>query len=203
MEQYLINEEALRISQWFCLLQSGAISQVEYDAIKHKVLSGMGIEIEVQGAGGEVKDEKELKPSETLPPPRQNQGGVPVKKMKKIFKTCAICGNTFEAGSGRAVYCPECKGMKRKVEESDTASDSDEEAASDPKPLQIETVPEVTRTPVTGKFVACRRKDCFYRSDNATHGTCDYILKTGKPRGCSVEHCDKYRKKESKRNEKS
>lgn len=115
--------------------------------------------------------------------------------MKKILKTCAVCGNTFEAGSGRAVYCPECKGAKRKAE--------DPEAAADPKPLQVETVPEVTRTPVTGKFVACRRRDCFYRSDNATHGTCDYILKTGKPRGCSVEHCDKYRKKESKRNEKS
>ena len=77
MEQYLINEEALRISQWFCLLQSGAISQVEYDAIKHKVLSGMGIEIEVQGAGGEVKDEKELKPSETLPPPTAKPGRCP------------------------------------------------------------------------------------------------------------------------------
>ena len=77
MEQYLINEEALRISQWFCLLRSGAISQVEYDAIKRKVLSGMEIEIEVQGAGGEVKDEKELKPSETLPPLTTKPGRCP------------------------------------------------------------------------------------------------------------------------------
>lgn len=77
MEQYLINEEALRISQWFCLLQSGAISQAEYDAIKHKVLSGMGIEIEAHSARSEVKDEKEPKPSETLPPPTAKPGRCP------------------------------------------------------------------------------------------------------------------------------
>lgn len=77
MEQYLINEEALRISQWFCLLQSGAISQAEYDAIKHKVLSGMGIEIEARSAESEVKAEKEPKPSETLPPPTTKPGRCP------------------------------------------------------------------------------------------------------------------------------
>ena len=46
----------------------------------------------------------------------------------------------------------------------------------------------------------CKRRDCHYkRSVNGSEDyTCDYLIITGRPRGCKVEECDKYKpKKES------
>lgn len=41
-----------------------------------------------------------------------------------------------------------------------------------------------------------RRKctTCKYRSDKMNHNNCDYILITGKRRGCSADKCVKYEK---------
>ena len=39
----------------------------------------------------------------------------------------------------------------------------------------------------------CMRKNCAYHSKSV--GSCDYLLITGRRRGCSIEDCDKYRKK--------
>ena len=39
----------------------------------------------------------------------------------------------------------------------------------------------------------CVRKSCAYHSKSV--GSCDYLLITGRRRGCSIEDCDKYRKK--------
>ena len=40
----------------------------------------------------------------------------------------------------------------------------------------------------------CMRTDCAYHSKSV--GSCDYLLIAGHQRGCSIEDCDKYRKKE-------
>ena len=37
----------------------------------------------------------------------------------------------------------------------------------------------------------CKKKDCRYMAKQNLK-TCDYILITGKRRGCPVENCDKY-----------
>ncbi len=37
-------------------------------------------------------------------------------------------------------------------------------------------------------------KTCIYRSREGTPRNCDYILVTGKRRGCPVEKCEKYKK---------
>lgn len=73
MEQKLMNEEALRISQWFRLLKNGAISQKEYDAIKKKVFFDMGIEVDRPSDYECLPDEEEAKSSEVLPPPHKNR----------------------------------------------------------------------------------------------------------------------------------
>lgn len=39
----------------------------------------------------------------------------------------------------------------------------------------------------------CMRTDCAYHSKSV--GSCDYLLIAGHRRGCSIEDCDKYRKK--------
>lgn len=39
----------------------------------------------------------------------------------------------------------------------------------------------------------CMRKNCAYHSKSV--GSCDYLLIAGHRRGCSIENCDKYRKK--------
>ena len=44
----------------------------------------------------------------------------------------------------------------------------------------------------------CRHKDCIYRShispiNASTDECCDYLLHTGKVRGCKISECDKYR----------
>ena len=35
----------------------------------------------------------------------------------------------------------------------------------------------------------CKRKGCMYRE---REGMCDFILITGRPRGCDIENCDQY-----------
>jgi len=48
----------------------------------------------------------------------------------------------------------------------------------------------------------CKHKDCVYRSRLSSGGNtcyfCDYIGVTGKPRGCGIADCDKYRKGKKK-----
>ena len=47
----------------------------------------------------------------------------------------------------------------------------------------------------------CLHEDCAYRAGKSTGDTCDYILITGKPRGCLISQCDKYRPGRKKRSE--
>ncbi len=38
----------------------------------------------------------------------------------------------------------------------------------------------------------CKHPDCKYRGKATLVESCDYILITHKPRGCSISECDKY-----------
>ena len=38
----------------------------------------------------------------------------------------------------------------------------------------------------------CGHKDCRYRSRKELLPTCDYLIRTGNPRGCGISECVKY-----------
>ena len=40
----------------------------------------------------------------------------------------------------------------------------------------------------------CLYQDCAYRGKMDGADCCDYILVTGRPRGCLISECDKYRR---------
>ena len=42
--------------------------------------------------------------------------------------------------------------------------------------------------------MTCKRKNCKYRRavSKSQNTTCDYMIMTGKSRGCKPEDCDKY-----------
>ena len=46
----------------------------------------------------------------------------------------------------------------------------------------------------------CKHPDCYYHSAKNTVPTCDYILRTGVPRGCKVSECDKYKPRGKEKN---
>lgn len=49
-----------------------------------------------------------------------------------------------------------------------------------------------------GENMICKHKNCFYRRRQNGNGieTCDYIIETGKPRGCPADDCDKFKPKD-------
>lgn len=96
---------------------------------------------------------------------------------KKVWtekeKTCSVCGKTF-LGAPAAKFCsPECK-RKNKVS-------SAEEQTAEPEPVAA-----------VGPNGECLRKDCIFIGKTGGLTTCDYLLTTKIPRGCSIENCDKY-----------
>lgn len=57
------------------------------------------------------------------------------------------------------------------------------------------------------KMTSCKRKkECYYAMQDEC-GTdrkhCGYILITGEPRGCPVDRCDKFRKRNGEREKQS
>lgn len=100
------------------------------------------------------------------------------KDPKPIKRTCKICGKKF-MGSNRSYYCSdECrKAAMKKVTVVPPAAD-----------LKYTDSEETIRD--------CKHKDCTYRGNGSGckgSETCDYLLKTGFPRGCDFETCDKYK----------
>ena len=49
-------------------------------------------------------------------------------------------------------------------------------------------------------MACCKHPDCYYYSAKNTVPTCDYILRTGVPRGCKVSECDKYKPRGKEKN---
>lgn len=99
----------------------------------------------------------------------------------QIKKRCIICGNEFIADRRTAKYCSEkCHRQSKSIK-----------AHEDAVEQRIIKQKENSTQPET--MACCRHPDCHYRSAKNTVPTCDYILRTGMPRGCKVSECDKYK----------
>lgn len=99
----------------------------------------------------------------------------------QVKKTCIVCGNEFIADRRTAKYCSEkCHRQSKSIK-------AHEEVIKQRiiKQNEKSTQPETME--------CCRHPDCYYRSAKNTVPTCDYILRTGMPRGCKVSECDKYK----------
>lgn len=106
----------------------------------------------------------------------------------QIKKRCIICGNEFIADRRTAKYCSEkCHRQSKSIK-------AHEEVVEQ----RIVKQKENSMQPET--MERCRHPDCYYRSAKNTVPTCDYILRTGMPRGCKVSECDKYKPRGKEKN---
>lgn len=106
----------------------------------------------------------------------------------QIKKRCIVCGDEFIADRRTAKYCSkkchrQCKSIK---------------AHEDAIEQRIIKQKEKSTQPET--MACCKHPDCYYHSAKNTVPTCDYILRTGVPRGCKVSECDKYKPRGKEKN---
>ena len=106
----------------------------------------------------------------------------------RVMKRCIVCGNEFVADRRTAKYC------SKKCHRQSKSIKTHEEVIEQ----RIITQKEKSTQPETMAY--CRHPDCFYRSAKNTVPTCDYILRTGVPRGCKVSECDKYKPRGKEKN---
>lgn len=113
-------------------------------------------------------------------------------------KVCEICGMVYKRTGPTQKYCPACAhegkliqtrkhyreivAPKRKIERQEGQK----------RKAQPQKIKRFANKPVN----ECKRNDCKYhpQDSNPNKGTCDYILLTGRPRGCPVKNCNKYKR---------
>ena len=106
----------------------------------------------------------------------------------QIKKICIVCGNEFIADRRTAKYCSKkCHTRSKSIK---AHEDAIEHRIS--KQKEKSTQPETIEP--------CKHPDCYYHSAKSTVPTCDYILRTGVPRGCKVSECDKYKPRGKEKN---
>ena len=106
----------------------------------------------------------------------------------RVMKTCIVCGNEFIADRRTAKYCSKkCHRQSKSIK-----------AHGEVIEQRIIKQKEKSTQPET--MACCRHPDCFYHSAKNTVPTCDYILRTGVPRGCKVSECDKYKPRGKEKN---
>lgn len=106
----------------------------------------------------------------------------------QIKKRCIVCGNEFIADRRTAKYCSkkchrQCKSIKAHEEAIEQRVIKQKEKSTQPETM-----------------ACCKHPDCYYHSAKNTVPTCDYILRTGVPRGCKVSECDKYKSRGKEKN---
>ena len=109
----------------------------------------------------------------------------------EIKKICAICGREFVADRKNKKYCsPECYRNKQL---------EDKHVAWLKKKAKLRA--DRSSGPKPDGDNEYGHDDCYYRSSSAVRGfsTCDYIIRTGEPRGCKPSACDKYKPKGAKK----
>lgn len=106
----------------------------------------------------------------------------------QVKKICIVCGNEFIADRRTAKYCSEkchrqCKSIKAHEDAIERRAIKQKEKSTQPETM-----------------ACCKHPDCYYHSAKNTVPTCDYILRTGVPRGCKVSECDKYKPRGKEKN---
>lgn len=106
----------------------------------------------------------------------------------QIKKRCIVCGDEFIADRRTAKYCSkkchrQCKSIKAHEEAIEQRVIKQKEKSTQPETM-----------------ACCKHPDCYYHSAKNTVPTCDYILRTGVPRGCKVSECDKYKPRGKEKN---
>lgn len=94
----------------------------------------------------------------------------------QIIKKCENCSREFAANKKTTRYCcKKCYAESKRKRNHEQSMEQKKQA----KELR------------DNSFIPCRHPDCRYHGKGTT-ATCDYILHTGVPRGCSAANCDKY-----------
>lgn len=106
----------------------------------------------------------------------------------RVMKRCIVCGNEFIADRRTAKYCSKkchtrSKSLRPHEDVIEQRNTKEQENGDRPETM-----------------ACCRHPDCHYRSAKNTVPTCDYILRTGMPRGCKVSECDKYKPRGKEKN---
>lgn len=101
----------------------------------------------------------------------------------QVKKICIVCGNEFIADRRTAKYCSkkchrQSKSIKAHEDTIERRTITQKEKSTQPETMEL-----------------CKHPDCYYHSAKNTLPTCDYILRTGIPRGCKASECDKYKPK--------
>lgn len=106
----------------------------------------------------------------------------------RVMKRCIVCGNEFVADRRTAKYCSKrCHRQSKSIKAHEEVIEQ-----------RIIKQKEKSTQPET--MACCKHPDCYYHSAKNTVPTCDYILRTGVPRGCKVSECDKYKPKGKEKN---
>ena len=106
----------------------------------------------------------------------------------QVKKICIVCGNEFIADRRTAKYCSKkCHRQSKSIKAHEDA-------------IEQRTLKQEEKSTQPETMACCRHPDCFYRSAKNTVPTCDYILRTGVPRGCKVSECDKYKPRGKEKN---
>ena len=106
----------------------------------------------------------------------------------QVKKICIVCGNEFIADRRTAKYCSkkchrQSKSIKAHEDTIERRTITQKEKSTQPETMEL-----------------CKHPDCYYHSAKNTLPTCDYILRTGVPRGCKVSECDKYKPRGKEKN---
>lgn len=132
------------------------------------------------------------------------------KEEMKEVRTCIVCGNKFvkelrkdsiydtcsvqcrqrcyqRAMRGQPISNLEHERYIQQKREEEKQKRLEEKKGRHRKATQVYADPTASQS-----ACLCKRKDCIYRGKTSGLYTCDYILVTGKSRGCPVEDCDKY-----------
>lgn len=106
----------------------------------------------------------------------------------RVMKRCIVCGNEFVADRRTAKYC------SKKCHRQSKSIKAHEEA------IEQRVIKQKEKSTQPETMACCKHPDCYYHSAKNTVPTCDYILRTGVPRGCKVSECDKYKPRGKEKN---
>ena len=111
-----------------------------------------------------------------------------------------ICGSADLSGKGEAKVAYMRKILWKEIEALMTAALEEEKTVQEPVQVTVQVMEKEPEQPAadTGDVLVRDRKECskcryFGRGNGGGEIVCQYILATGKPRGCKVRDCEHYK----------